>query len=93
MEDFPFIYFRHGYRHSFWTTTGAYGYNNSIEAAIRRVINDPTILRTLKDGLNPEIEPRVVLQVVMSPELGYLSNDLLSTGVAIFPSHERMKAI
>ncbi len=80
--DFAFEGFLAGDMRHFGIAAASDGGHNAVEAAVRRIVDDPAALLVLRDGGDAGVEFGAVLQAVAFPELGYLGDDLVAVGVA-----------
>ena len=91
--DFAFEGFLAGYMGHFWFAATADGGHDSVEAAVRRVVDDPAALLVFIDGRDTGVEFGAVLQAVAFPELGDLGDDLVAVGVAGGPVDRGVKTV
>ena len=84
--DFAFEGFLAGYVRDFGVAAASDSGHDAVEAAVRRVIDDPAGLLVLINRGDAGVEFGAGLQAVAFPELGYLGDDLLAVGVAGGPA-------
>ena len=82
MVDFAFEGFLAGYVRHFGIAAASDGGHYAVEAAVRRVVDDPAALLVFEYGGDAGIEFGAVLQAVAFPQLGYLGDDLVAVRVA-----------
>ena len=80
--DFAFEGFLAGYMRYLGLAAASNGSHDAIEAAVRRVVDDPAALLVLVNVGDAGVEFGAVLQAIALPELGYLGDNLLAVGVA-----------
>jgi hypothetical protein len=75
------------------SSAGAYSSEYTIEAAIGRVIDDPTVLFVLVDLLYLGVESGLVFELVSVPKISDLLDDLRLLGVPSIPVDGRVEAV
>ena len=91
--DFAFEGFLAGYMRHFGITAASDCGHDAVEAAVRRVVDDPAALLVLIDRGDAGVEFGAVLQAVAFPKLSYLGDDLLAVGVAGGPADGGVETI
>lgn len=78
---------------NFSLATRSNSYDEAVKAALGGVVDNPAALLITIDGFYFLVEPGLVFEVVATPELLDLAEDLVAVGVALFPADAGVEAI
>lgn len=74
-------------------SAGSDGSDDTIKAAVGRVVDNPAAIVVLVDFLNAGVELGALLETIKLPKLGDLADDLPTIGISSTPLHGGMKTV